>query len=254
MVNYNIKYDQRQLTIEEKEALNELLQKNKNNLFYNDIFSSLQILMNEILKDNYDQNDFIYKIIESLPNNIILNNELIKLFRSKYEYNPEDKIFTVNTLLSMFEYLESVCWKEIQKYIPIDYKNNISEEIKQYIIDFFSNNNEEKLINKNNLSTALRRLISRYITGKRLSIDIKSESALKLYIMREDLWNKNILNSPLFEEEIERICKNDILVCHCYSLFNILDGGNFMDIEINKEINKKQEKDIIKSYDKKNEE
>ena len=130
LVDYNAKYNQRQLTEEEKEALNDLLKNNKNSKFYNDVFSSLQILMNEIIKENYDQNHLIYKIIESLPNYIILNDELVKLFRSKYEYNQEDKIFTINTLVSIFEYFEALCWKEMQKNILLDYKLEIDEKTK----------------------------------------------------------------------------------------------------------------------------
>ena len=48
LVDYNIKYIQRELTEEEKDALINLLEENNNSQFYNDVFSSLQILMNEI--------------------------------------------------------------------------------------------------------------------------------------------------------------------------------------------------------------
>ena len=211
LVDYNNKYIQRELTEEEKEAINELLKNNKNSKFYNDVFSSLQILMNEIIKENYDQNHLIYKIIESLPNYIILNDELVKLFRSKYEYNQEDKIFTINTLVSIFEYFEALCWKEMQKNILLDYKLEIDEKTKQYIIDYFNKINEEKLINRQKFTTALRRLISRSIAGSRQEIDIKSELALKLYMSREDLWSKEIMDNILFDGEIDQICKDEIL-------------------------------------------
>ena len=80
LVDYNAKYIQRELTEEEKDALINLLEENNNSQFYNDVFASLQILMNEIIKENYDQNQFIYKIIESLPNFIIINERLKNLF------------------------------------------------------------------------------------------------------------------------------------------------------------------------------
>ena len=47
---------------------------------------------------------------------------------------------------------------------------------------------------------------------------------LNLYIKREDLWNKKILEEKTFEEEIERICKNEILIKHCWCLYNLLEG------------------------------
>jgi len=74
LVDYNNKYMPRALSETEKKCLNEFLQNNNNNhKFYNDVFTSLQILMNEIIKENYEENYLIYKIIEALPDIIILN-------------------------------------------------------------------------------------------------------------------------------------------------------------------------------------
>ena len=242
LVDYNAKYIQRELTEDEKESLNELLKINNNSKFYNDVFSSLQILMNEIIKENYDQNHLIYKIVEKLPNYIILNDELVKLFKSKYEYNPEEKIFTVNSLVSIFEYFEALCWKEMQKNILLDYQLELSEETKKYIVEYFNKITEDKLINKQKFTTALRRLISRSLAGSRQEIDIKSDGALKLYICREDLWSKEVMDNILFDGEIDQICKDDILIGHCWNLFNILDGNILLDMEINKNKNNGKEK------------
>ena len=236
LVDYNTKYIQRELTEEEKGAIKDLLKANNNSKFYNDVFASLQILMNEIIKENYDQNYLIYKIIEALPNYIILNNELVKLFKNKYEFNPEEKIFTINTLVSIFEYFEERCWKEIQKNILIDYKLELSEDTKKYIIDYFDKIPKDKIINKEIFTTALRRLISRSLAGSRQEIDIKSDSALKLYMAREDLWSKDIVDNILFDGEIYEICKDEILIGNCWNLYNILDGDNIMNIKINKEL------------------
>ena len=240
LVDYNTKYIQRELTEEEKDSLNDLLKSNNNSEFYNDVFSSLQILMNEIIKENYDQNHLIYKIIESLPNYIILNKELVKLFKSKYEYNPEEKIFTLNSLVSIFEFFEGLCWKEIQKNIQPDYKLDLQEETKKYILDYFENLSDDKIITKNTFTTALRRLIARSLAGSRQEIDIKSESILKLYIEREDLWSKEIINNNLFSEEIDQICQDDILIGNCWKLYNLLDGDSLLN-EIIKIKEKKKE-------------
>ena len=71
LIEYNTKYIQRDLSEEEKKTLNNLIKLNNSNKFYKDIFSSLQILMNEIIKENYNQDHFIYQIIEKLSNYII---------------------------------------------------------------------------------------------------------------------------------------------------------------------------------------
>ena len=240
LVDYNTKYIQRELTEEEKDSLNDLLKSNNNSEFYNDVFSSLQILMNEIIKENYEQNHLIYKIIESLPNYIILNKELVKLFKSKYEYNPEEKIFTLNSLVSIFEFFEGLCWKEIQKNIQPDYKLDLQEETKKYILNYFEKLSDDKIITKNTFTTALRRLIARSLAGSRQEIDIKSESILKLYIEREDLWSKEIINNNLFSEEIDQICQDDILIGNCWKLYNLLDGDSLLN-EIIKIKEKKKE-------------
>ena len=241
LVDYNAKYIQRELTDEEKESLKDLLKANNNSKFYNDVFSSLQILMNEIIKENYDQNHLIYKIIEKLPNYIILNNELVKLFKSKYEYNPEEKIFTINSLVSIFEFFESLCWNEMQKNILVDYQLELSEETKKYILEYFDKITEDKIINKKVFTTALRRLISRSLAGSRQEIDIKSDSALKLYIDREDLWSKEIMDNGSFYGEIDQICKDDILIGNSWKLYNLLDGDSILNEMIKIKDNKPNE-------------
>ena len=228
LIEYNKAYAKRDLTEDEKNNINKIIKNNNNNNnFIKDIFSSLQILMNEIIKENYGQNHLIYNIIEKLPKYTILNEELVKLIKNKYK-NSEDKAsFTVNSLVTFFEYFEDLCWNEIKKNIPQDYQIELDEDLKKYILNYFDiTKNEQKLITKKNLTSALRKLISRFIAGTRLDVEIKEDGILKLYITREDLWNKNILENKLFEEEIEKICKDEILIKHCWSLYNLLEGDD----------------------------
>ena len=229
LVDYNTKYIQRELIEEEKQSLYNLLEGNNNSQFYNDVFASLQILMNEIIKQNYEQDHFIYKIIENLPNYIILNENLKNLFKSKFEYaDPNKKIFTINSLVSIFEYFESLCWNEIRKNVPPDYQLNLAEEPKKFIIDYFEKiKKEEKVINVKNFTIALRRLISRSLAGSRQEADIKFDSALKLYIFRPDLWPLGFVDNDAFEMQILEIARDDILIGNCYDLYNILEGDNY---------------------------
>ena len=98
LTNYNFKYIQKELSNEEKHILNELLLKNNRKL-YNEVFSSLQILMNEIGKEDYEQGILIYDIIEKLPNYIILilNKELVDILKKTKEQYMNEKIFTINS-------------------------------------------------------------------------------------------------------------------------------------------------------------
>ena len=244
--DYINKYNQRDLEEFEKERLIHLVEiNNKNNRFYNDVFSSLQILMKEILKENYEQDYLLYEVIEKLPNYIRLNEELINFFKKYYDYKLNKKLFSVNSLIGIFDYFEALCWFEIQNHIPPDYKQDLSEDIIHYINKYFESKYLNKIINKENFTYALRKLISRYISGERQDTEIKNDAKLKFYIIREDLWNKNVLNSENFEEEINEIFKKEILIGQAMKLYLLLDGNKILYEKLYKNKYKDLNKDKI---------
>ena len=187
--------------------------------------------MNEIVKENYESSHLIHKVIEGLPDYIILNQELKTMFKETYEYFMEEKVFSIDCLVSIFEYFEALCWKEINGNILLDYKLEVSNETKKYITEYFKNikNDEKKLIKVNNFTAALRKLISRSLAGSRQDIDIKFDAKLILYINRDDLWPKEFLNEEKNDEfvnELYMICKDDLIIGNCLDLYNCLDGDN----------------------------
>ena len=237
LVDYNSKYVKRDLTEEEKANIIKLIQANNNSSkFFTESYSSLQILMNQILKENYDKSEFIYNIIKSSESNYnILHEELINLFKDKFE--NKEKIFTIDCLVSILEYFEDKCWDEIKKNIPPDYKLELSDRIKDYIIDYFEENkNKEKIINKKNITNCLRKLLSRYIAGAREEAEIKSDTELKLYINKEEFWNKDIdVDSASFNSEILEIFKYKITSGQIWDLYNLLEGDNNLKEQLNKD-------------------
>jgi len=204
----------------------------------------LIILIKEILKDNYEQNYFIHKIIENLPKNIFLNQEFIDLIKRNYENNNDnEKVFTVNSLISIYEYFESLCWEENEENIMLDYKSDLPDNIKKYVTEYFEKIiNGEKIINRKNFTTALRRLMFRYMLCIGKDNYIRPDYQLKMYKIRNDLWNEEIREYDLFEKEINDICLDKIKICYIYNLYNILDGNKILFNEINK-IRFKKEKD-----------
>ena len=239
LVEYNAKYPQRKLSEEEERRIEELIRLNRSNKFNNEVFANLQILMNSILKENYEPNELIFKIIYDLNEYILINEELKKMFKDAYEYFLNEPIFSIDCLVSIFEYFECLCWTDMKKYMLKDYQLLITEETKKYLQEYFKKNKDNKdiIINEKNLTTALRRLISRYIAGSRQEIDIKPESQLKLYIKREDLWPKELIegdNEDKFTNEIFMICKDDITIGNCLDMYNFLEGDNFWNEEIEK--------------------
>ena len=223
LIEYKNKYIQRELTYEEKYCINELLRNNNNSKFYNDVFSSLQILMKEIMNDNYSQNELIYNIIEKLSKYIKFNEELVLLLK-KHRNFEDQKIFTVKALVPIFEYFEKLCWEDIKKNVLPDYQLELNEEIEDHILDYFDYENEnEKIINKKDFATALRKLISRSLAGLRQDIDIDSKLELRKYIEREDLWDKIMIENEEFIKELNEICSLEIKIGHCFNLYNLIE-------------------------------
>ena len=242
LIRYNEKYPKKELSDEEKQLLDELVKNNKNTNFYHDISSSLQILMNQIIIDNYTPNKLIYEIIINLPQFIIINGELKNLLRKEYQF--KNKIFALNTLITIYEYFESLFWEEIKKQIPPDFQIELNKIDKDKIVEYFEKNkNENKIINKNNFTTALRRLISRFLISSRQESEIKPDIELNLYIRREELWNKKILENELFMKEILDICNSNIKIGNSYCLYNALEGDEYLAVELGLDNPKKGDED-----------
>ena len=205
--------------------INQMLKNlNKNIKIYKDIFFSLQILMNEIMKENYKQHYSLFDIIQKLPKYIILNEDLLKMITNNYNQSGNKNSFTTNSLVSFYEYFEYLCWEDFKKYILQDYKITLDDNIKNYIFSYFENNknNKEIIINKNNLANAIRKLLSRYIIGTRQDVECKPENKLIFYISRYDLWNNTEYTSNSFEKEINEIFKKDITIGQSLDLYNSL--------------------------------
>ena len=186
--------------------------------------------MNQIIKENYPKDKLLYQIIEKLPKYVILEQKLVDFFKTQYEYYYELKLFTVNSLIPIFDYFEALCWKDMKKNIPIDYQDDVSENARNYIIEYFEKNEKEKrIINKENLTFAIRKLISRTIAVTRQEMEIQNTGNLKHYIINEDLWNKTDLETEGFENEIDEIFKYDVLVGQSYKLYVALNGDNILD-------------------------
>ena len=253
LFTYNSKFPPKKLDDDEESRVEELLKSNPDVNFCGEIFSSLQILMNEIVKENYEPNYFIYNVIDNLPEYIILNQDLKTMFKGNSEYFMDEPKFSINTLVSIFEYLEDLCWKEIKENIMPNYKLKIPEKAKKYITEYFNSNKEEKIINAEIFTRALRKLISRLLAGSRQEIDMDSKTELILFIYKVDLWNHDFykeINMELFTKEILCICQKDFTIGNCLDLYNSLDGDNFLNDILDKkkgEIDENKEEAILEN-------
>ena len=248
---FNKKFKQRKLNEEEEKRIEELSRYEKSTKFHNEIFSSLQILMNEIKKENYDSNTLIYTIINNLPDYIILNKELKNMFKETYEYFMEEIMFSIDSLVSIFEYFEAICWEEIKKNINKNYQLKMTEKTKKYFEDYFKfNKDKNKLINVKNFTMALRKLISRSLTGIENNSEIDPKSGLYIYIFKIDLWPnefKNDNNINIFYKEIDFLRRDNIIIGNCFDLYMHLNGDKFLKEEI--ERHNKKYNEIKKEYE-----
>ena len=90
---------------------------------------------------------------------------------------------------------------------------------------YFEYNNNNKLIDKINLTQAIRKLISRYIVGTRQDTDIKADENLKLYIIKAEFWPKYIIeDDDKFNNEIAQILESNITISQSLSLYDFLKG------------------------------
>ena len=162
--------------------------------------ASCQILIDFIQKENFNKNESIFFVIQKLPTYIEINESLKSFFLqdlSNKKQEKDFKMFSVNTLLNIYSLIETICWKQFKKNLDIQYKMHLSDNNKKEIKEYLEENiTESSLIKTQDIADAVRRLISRYLSGKRLDVDIGQYNKLFDYIQRADLWK-----TDLFENE-----------------------------------------------------
>ena len=233
ITNFNEKYPQRQLTIEQTKYIYDFLNKgdNKNKLgekkfekkeIKNMLFS-LQLLIDYLQRENYDRYEQISDIIKKLPKQVNICNEIRAFFKSNEKQNKEQSFnildneeeeinnntvfFGLNTLISIFELFEELCWDSFKDNLVGDYLQNIDAvwagKIKQYFISAEYDNNKQ--IKKRKFCTAIRRFISRYLAGKRGENEINENNTLLNEIIRPELWEPYFTESETFEIEVGKL-------------------------------------------------
>jgi hypothetical protein len=207
--------------------------KNKSNDLQKILFS-IQLLIYYLTQDVKSGKEEINSIIKDLPKYVTLTKECISFF--------EDQDFKVCELTAIYSYFELLCFKTIEENLNEYYKTQINEKIKENILKEFENGNK-KIVNKINLSTACRKLISRYLVSARNDTDLSEKNKLFDYLLREELWSKeDWKNNDLIQNELEFLNYNDIIVGQCYELYNLL-GGDENEALKGINLNEKDDKD-----------
>lgn len=240
--NFCYNYPQVELNEKEKQDLYNFRDKMESNDSNKKILFSIQILI-FYLSDSkeFDRNKKIKEIINDnfLPNFVHLSNEIIKLFN---EYN-----FTLSKLFSVYEYFELLCYDDFKNNTDQDYMEGIPEEKLQKLKEYFEKKEGVKkgyLITKKILSSAVRKFISRFLSGTRSQQEINRDFELFTYMKyREDIWKIEVRENDNFEKELSELIQIGILAKNAIKLYDFLGGDEFLlGEEVKKEIQNKEEK------------
>lgn len=108
-------------------------------------------------------------------------------------------------------------------------------------------------INKLEISKAIHRFISRYLSGIRMDDEIDADfEVFKFLEYREDCWEPDIFINSEFSKVMENLQKLDVKVCELLNFFKIIGGYEIINTyytkEINEEFKVKEKKDKVKEY------
>lgn len=169
--------------------------------------SSCIILIDYIQKNKFNRNKSIFSVIEELPNYAKIDDCLKSFFIENTNVSHNNfQIFSLNSLMNIYEMIELLCWDEFINNINDQNKMPINEEMKIKIkICIITTIKEENLIKKQDIANATRNLISRYLCRKREDTDISEFKQLSLYLYRKDLWKSDAADKEKFDEELYQI-------------------------------------------------
>jgi hypothetical protein len=130
----------------------------------------------------------------------------------------------------------------------------INDNIKKKFNNFYQNEKVE-FVTKKNLSIAIRRYVSRYLSGKRGENEINERNNLKYYLSKQELWDEiGIIYNDKFDIELNLLFDEDgspsmVCVGQATKLYEFLGGDKSLLNEYYNKIEefkkKENEKDIL---------
>ena len=184
------------------------------------MYFSLQTLIFYIYKENFNINEPIQKIIAQLPNYVVISVELKNMF-DIFNY------FCVDSILKIFEFFEYLCFSLIRNNLNIEYKAILAKDMQTKIYDYYFKNKNGLILVSYNFIDAIRKLISRYLTGKRSENEINENIKLKDYITKEEFWDIDPDSDEQLKGALEDFFnKFEISVGQSLSLYDCLNKND----------------------------
>ena len=231
--NYISKYPNKKLSEEVIKLLGLYLDKvDKENKIL-DFKYSCEVLIKHIQNQNYEESESIFEIMNLLQE----DEKLDDTFQQFCINDKEQKLFRIDNLVSTYNIIELKCWNKIKEEVHSDYKikipNDQRKELKEYLENIFKEN--KYIISKQDLSNALRRFISRNLTGVLTNTSISESNKLFGYIQKEEFWDEQNENLESNLEDIFKGIKKKILIGkNCKDNNNNCENCQKMKINIGK--------------------
>ena len=245
IINFIDKYQQRELTEIELNAVVCYILKNENNPKFDmkNFLFSLQVLIDIILDESPNMNETLISILETKNNlpfidldknffkEVLENIKQFETFEENNQRNSNNNItnnyFTINCLINLIEIVELFCWKNIRNNLDKKYFDDINNQIKKQFDNLLSLNQDDPnntfMITKLELCSAIRKFLSRSLAGKS-DENINPKNLLKSYITNAEFWPINFADMDI-ETEINMIFgKIDVYISQSVKLFDYLGG------------------------------
>ena len=136
--------------------------------------------------------------------------------------------------MNIFFYIEQLCFKDLCKNLHSEYKKEISSDlinkIKKELLENKNEENEEYSIK--DLASALRRFISRYLSGQREDVEIDEKRELFHELTRIDLWEEKIGKLDNLEDLIKnQLEKFKLTVGQSFKFYEIIGEKDKLEIK-----------------------
>jgi hypothetical protein len=178
-------------------------------------------LLNNKEKNIYNKNTQVNKIFIGLPSYIIIQKDMKILFN-------QSNNFCIKHLINIFEFMEEKNYNFIVENVDYDYKIELNSQINAKMIKDYFKNEKQLLIKKNILESAIRKFISRFLTGTSKQENFKNDENLFYYLeYKEELWPFEIFNNENFGNEIDNLRnKFNVLLNQIVTFYELLTSSS----------------------------
>ena len=229
--SFYIKYPQTDLNSEEKEKIINYISKKRmgKNYDFNSIFGSMQMILFYLANNSCKNDEKIINILKNAPKYLKIEEDCYEFFENEgYEIKLEN-------LMNVYFFIEHLCYNGLVNTLLKEYKKEIPNDLKIKIKEKLFNSerkNEEYTIKE--LAAAVRRYISRYLAGKRESIDIDEKRDLTYELSRIDLWEEKIGKlDNLYELLFSQIGEFNLNVGQAYEFYELIKAEDKIIIKNN---------------------